>query len=69
MGGKFLVLPVFDGGARVIITQSVNKIFHYIYIYIYIYITVELKIYTKREKYMHKCLHDQFLNIATQAII
>ena len=65
MGGKFLVLPVFDGGARVIITQSVNKIFHYIYIYI----TVELKIYTKREKYMHKCLHDQFLNIATQAII
>ena len=67
MGGKFLVLPVFDGGARVIITQSVKKIFHYIYIYIYI--TVELKIYTKREKYMHKCLHDQFLNIATQAII
>ena len=67
MGGKFLVLPVFDSGARVIITQSVKKIFHYIYIYIYI--TVELKIYTKREKYMHKCLHNQFLNIATQAII
>ena len=51
MGGKFLVLPVFDGGARVIITQSVKKIFHYIYIYIYIYYCRIKDIHKTREIY------------------